>query len=212
MPLREGIDADGVDERTGHHRVWVECPQAHHDVDPAGRDLPELFGSLGRRHTRWHDEVSPALPAVRAHLAGHGDLTLPEVRDASSRRSRREVEHQRACLREVEEVEDVRGGRVGRDDPQAVRVGVVEHEVGRRRTEGVVVHTAPLGVGDDRQRPQVRLDGEEVVELVEDEGNRVPSGELAVPRHLAETSAELRSIHESLLRSVLLPGVSARQT
>jgi hypothetical protein len=147
------------------------------------------------------DHVLPTAALVRTHLAEDAALTLPEVRDAARRVAGRELDDQRPGLDQVEEVQDVRRGRVRRDEPEPVPVAHVVHEVGARRAEDVVVLGTPLGIGDQRQRPQVRLTRHLVIELVEDQLDIPTRRQLTVEPDLAQTTRQRPSLHWRLLRA-----------
>ena len=88
----------------------------------------------------------------------------------------RQLDHQRPGLAQVDEVQDVRRRGVGGDQPEPVPVGHVVDEVGVGGPEHVAVLLLPLGVGHQRQRPQVRLAGHLVVELIEHQADVAARG------------------------------------
>ena len=53
----------------------------------------------------------------------------------------------------------------------------------------------PLRVGDERQRPEVRLAGQLVIELVEHEPDVLAPRQLTVERDLSETARQHATLH-----------------
>ena len=181
-----GVDAYGVDQRLRPLRVRVEGAEPEHDVHPGGPlDVP-AFTDLRRLLTRRDDHMAAATSGVGTHLADHRVLALPEVRQAARGRTRGQLDDEGPGLVEVEEVEDVGGGRVGRDQAESVAVADVVDQVGARRPEHLVVLVLPLRVRHQRQRPEVDLARHLEVELVEHPPEVLAAGKLAVHRDLRQ--------------------------
>jgi hypothetical protein len=90
--------------------------------------------------------------AARAHVgAGQsqvGDRPLPEVEDGAGDLSGRDVDDQGAGPRQVREAEEVRRGRVGREQAELVSVAHVEDQVAVLGAEDLLVLFLPLSEAD----------------------------------------------------------------
>ena len=191
---RVRVDPDRVDERPCSLGVGIERAESEHHVHAGGLQREHPVGVRRRRAGR-DDHVLAAAALVGTHLAEHAALALPEVRDTARGRTGRQLDDQRAGLVEIEEVQGVRRRRVRGDQPEPVAVAHVVHEVGAGGAEHLVVLRAPLRVRHQRQRPQVRLARQLVVELVE-HPRHVPTGrKLTIELNLAQTARQRPPLH-----------------
>ena len=154
----------GVEET----RRAVDDPKADEDVvGLALEDVDALAAVRGGVVFGSDDDVGPALALVRSGQAQVADRALPEVDHAAGRLAGRIDDLQRAAG-QADEVEDVGGGQVRRDDPALFLQGVEDDEI-RLAGHPVAgcVRGPPPRDADQRRAPDVGLAGALIVHLVE---------------------------------------------